>query len=61
MVAHLQDSGVLVYGYAKNNRANVTAQEIRQFKKLAVHVLALTEEQLQTLVKAGRFEEIDNG
>lgn len=51
-----------VYGFAKSERANIHKDEEEQFKKMARHVLFLTDSQLNALVAAGHFEEIeDNG
>ncbi len=49
---------VFVYGFAKSDRANIGADEAKQFKKAARHVLQLTEEQIQALVKNGDFVKV---
>jgi hypothetical protein len=48
-----------IYGFAKNNRANITAEEEREFKIAAGHVLALTGAQLAELLDRGDFVEIE--
>lgn len=48
----------VVYGFAKNRRANIDGQEEKQFKEAAKHVLALTEKQLAELVMRGDFTEV---
>ncbi|MCC7499400.1 MAG: type II toxin-antitoxin system RelE/ParE family toxin [Bryobacterales bacterium] len=47
-----------VYGFSKSQRANIDADEERQFKEAAKHVLALTEKQLAELLKKGDFVEV---
>jgi len=48
-----------VYGFPKSERANIDADEERQFKQAAKHVLALTEGQLAEFLKKGDFVEIE--
>ena len=51
-----------VYGFPKTHRANIDADELRQFREAAKHVLALTEKQLAELLKRGDFLEVkENG
>jgi hypothetical protein len=47
-----------VYGFAKNQRANIEDDERVQFKEAAKHVLLLTEKQLAELLKRGDFVEL---
>jgi len=47
-----------VYGFSKSQRENIREDEQKQFKKMAGHVLELSEEQLNELVTMGKFEEI---
>ena len=47
-----------VYGFAKNQRANINDDEEQQFKQAAKHVLALTEKQLAELLTRGDFMEV---
>ena len=47
-----------VYGFSKSQRENIRGDEKEQFKKMASHVLKLSEEQLNELVTMGKFEEI---
>ena len=49
---------VLVFGYAKNDRANLTAQEEAVYKAAAKLVLALGEDQLDAEVASGRMTEV---
>jgi hypothetical protein len=47
-----------VYGFPKSRRANIDADELKQFREAAKHVLALTERQLAELLKRGDFVEV---
>ncbi|HEU0139259.1 MAG TPA: type II toxin-antitoxin system RelE/ParE family toxin [Bryobacteraceae bacterium] len=49
---------VFAYGFAKSDRANIDADEEKQFKEAARHVLRLTEKQIEELVKNGGFVEL---
>ena len=52
------DRTVFVHGFAKKDRANLSKQEEKQLKALSKIVLNLTEEELNTLVKAGKYVEV---
>ena len=52
------DRAVFMHGFAKSARANIRADEEKQFKQAAKYVLALTEEQLAALVRGGDFAEV---
>lgn len=47
-----------VYGFAKSNKANLREDEKKQFKKMARHVLGLSDEQLNGLIASEKLEEI---
>lgn len=47
-----------VYGFSKSELGNIREDEEEQFKKMARHVLSLTEVQLNELVTNGQFEEV---
>lgn len=47
-----------MHGFAKKDRANLSKQEEKQLKALSKIVLNLTEEELNTLVKAGKYVEV---
>ena len=49
-----------VYGFAKSDRANLRNDEKEQFKKMAKHVLGLSDEQLNGLMTREKLEEIKN-
>lgn len=50
--------GFFAYGFAKNAMANIDENEEALFKKMAGHMLGLTDAQLQLLLANGQFEEI---
>ncbi len=47
-----------VYGFSKSELGNIRKDEEAQFKKMAKHVLSLTDAQLSKLVANGQFEEV---
>jgi hypothetical protein len=49
-----------VYGFSKNQRANIDDDEEKQFKEAAKHVLALTDRNLADLLNKGDFVEVKN-
>ena len=52
------ERAVFAYGFAKSDRANIDDDEEKQFKEAARHVLQLTENQIEALVKNGDFVEV---
>jgi hypothetical protein len=52
------ERAVLAYGFAKSERPNIDADDEKQFKEAARHVLRLTDKQIAELVKAGDFVEV---
>jgi hypothetical protein len=51
------DRAVFAYAFAKSDRENIDANEEKQFKEAARHVLGLTEKQIDELLKNGDFVE----
>ena len=47
-----------VYGFPKSELGNIREDEEKQFKKMAKHVLALTDAQLSELIANGQFEKV---
>lgn len=47
-----------VYGFPKNQRANISRVEERQFKELANVTLVLSDAQLATLLETGAYKEV---
>ena len=50
-----------VYGFAKSGRENISRKELAQLKETAKDWLVLTDEQLNKLVKSGKYQEIRSG
>ncbi|EKF40360.1 hypothetical protein NA8A_20717 [Nitratireductor indicus C115] len=48
-----------VFGFAKSGRDNIADDEEEQFRRMAGHVLALSDAHLAALVEAGQFVEIE--
>jgi hypothetical protein len=47
-----------VYGFPKSDLGNIRDDELEQFKKVAKHILALSEDQIRKLIEIGQFEEV---
>jgi len=47
-----------VYGFAKSDLGNINEKQLRDFKRTAKAVLALTEKQLDDVLKTGTYLEI---
>jgi len=52
------EKAFFVYGFAKGDRGNIRTDEKEQFKKMARHVLSLSDSQLNVLIANGQFEEV---
>jgi hypothetical protein len=49
-----------VYGFTKSDRDNIRKDEEEQFKKMAKHVLGISEAQLDILIANGQIEEVES-
>lgn len=56
---HRGEKSFFVYGFSKNERQNITKAEEREFKRLAKHMLSLTDEDLFKLLKTGVLKPVD--
>ena len=54
---HRSDKAFFVYGFSKNQRANIGNDEEQEFKEAAKIVLALTETELKVRLKRGDLVE----
>ena len=52
------EKSFFVYGFSKSDLGNIREDEEEQFKKMAKHVLALTDAQLSELIANEQFEEV---
>lgn len=56
------DRAFFVYGFAKSQQSNISNEEQAAFKQAAQHVLGLSEEHLNEMVRKGQFSGVeDNG
>lgn len=53
-----RDRSVFMYGYAKNDRANISDKEEEVYKKLAAYYLEITDNKLDILIKNGELFEV---
>ena len=54
----LADKAFFMYGFAKNQRDNISAKELKVLKVMAKQVLGYTSAQLSAAVNAGEFIEV---
>jgi hypothetical protein len=55
------ERAIFAYGFAKNEKANLTKEELAEFKRAAKLALAFTQPQIDALVKNGKLEEVQHG
>lgn len=60
LVYRTGDKAVFVYGFAKNARANIKADELDGLKKLAKELLAYSDQQLAQAVLGGAMIEVED-
>ena len=60
IVLYLQgDKAFFVYGFAKNERDNISSAEVREFKAYAKELFLLSDDNLNKLIKTGALTPID--
>jgi hypothetical protein len=52
------DRAVFLYGFAKNERSNIDADELEEFRRLARGFLDLTAQQIAALIAKGELTEV---
>ena len=52
------DRAVFLYGFAKNERSNIDADELEEFRRLARGYLGLTVQQIATLIAENELMEV---
>ena len=52
------DRAFFIYGFAKNQQANVTSKEKKVYRKLAEIYLDLNEKELKKLIESGEIIEV---
>jgi len=55
----LDDKAFFIYGFSKNERANVSQKELKAFKLLASELLGYSTEALEKAVQAGELIEVN--
>lgn len=60
LVFRTADRSVFIYGFAKNNRANIRQDELKALKVLAAELLAYSEAQLNQAIRKGALLEVRN-
>lgn len=61
VATNLGDRWFFLFGFAKNERSNIDADELEALQELAKQYLALDEQQLAHAVDSGTFTEICDG
>ena len=62
MVAtNLGDRWFFIFGFAKNERANIDKDELRALQELAEQYLALEDQQLDLAIRSDKIMEVDYG
>lgn len=55
------DKAFFVYGFAKNARANINADELKALKRLAKELLGYSDKELTEAIQHGALIEVKNG
>lgn len=53
-----EEYAFFVFGFSKKDKDNIKIDEVRWFKKMAKSTFALSEDQLEKLIKAGDFRPV---
>ncbi len=54
------DRAFFLYGYAKNERTNVTRAELLAYRQFARLLLSLSESDIEAGLRIGEFDEVEN-
>ncbi len=54
------DRAFFLYGYAKNERTNVTQAELLAYRQFAKLLLSLSESDIEAGLEIGEFDEVEN-
>ena len=60
IVFRKEDRAFFIYGYAKSERDNIDQGETDAFKRAAIELLALSDEQIQRLIENGALTEVES-
>lgn len=61
LATNRHDRWIFLYGFEKNERDNVTRQELLALKRMAKEFLALSADHIRTALQQGEMKEIPNG
>ena len=61
IASNMGDRWFLVFGFEKNQRANIDAAEERALKHLAKNLLSTTEQEINKAIKCGELIEVKDG
>ena len=53
-----EDKAIFIYGFSKNQKANITSKELEALKKLSKIYLAYSENQIEALLRIKEFIEV---
>ena len=56
-----KDLALFVYGFAKNEKDNISPTELSFFRKQAKHILSFNRSQIVQAIACGEFVELENG
>ncbi len=54
-----EQQAIFIHGFAKNEKSNLSTQELTALKELAKILTSLTKRQIETAIKNGDFKEIN--
>lgn len=54
----IEEKSFFIYGFPKNQRENITIQELKGFKKLAKDLSIVNDDKLLQLIEEGEFTEV---
>ena len=54
----LKERAFFVYGFAKSDKADITGNELKEFKKLAKILFSMTADQLELMLQSGDLDEL---
>ena len=60
LATNRNDRWIFVFGFEKNERVNISRNELESLKKLTVDLLALTEAQIADAIEDGSLVEVEH-
>lgn len=61
VATNLENRWFFLYGFGKNERANIDKSELRLFQEVAAELLGLDDRQIAVALSAGEIEEVCHG